>query len=112
MLDDLWTLNLALDRRFPDGQDPFRIITRLAEECGELAAEVQLWENQGVKRQKLGEPDGERMAKEVIDVVCNALQIALYYGLEDTVETRLRLAVDRAQSEGLVTIDEVARRRS
>jgi NTP pyrophosphatase (non-canonical NTP hydrolase) len=31
-------INEGLRKRFPDGENPFQMVTRLAEECGELAA--------------------------------------------------------------------------
>ena len=91
MLDKLWTVNLALRRRFPEGVEPFKIIARLAKECGELSAEVQLWENMGVKR-KHGAPDRDRLAKEVMDVLRAGLAVAEYYG----VEAELSAALDRS----------------
>ena len=32
----LWQITEGLNRRFPNGNDPFQIMTRLLEECGEL----------------------------------------------------------------------------
>jgi NTP pyrophosphatase (non-canonical NTP hydrolase) len=106
LLDHLWTTNLALRRRFPDGVDPFKIISRLAEECGELSAEVQLWENQGVKRAKHGEPDPQRLAKEVMDVMRAALAVAEYYHVERELSEAIRGSIERAVSAGLLTADE------
>src|SRR5688500_7481312 len=102
-LDDLWLSILALARRFPDGQEPFRIVARLAEECGELAAEGNHREDTGIKRAKLGEPNAARTAKEIVDVMRSALQIATHYGLEAEVEAYIRDGVARAREEGLLT---------
>jgi NTP pyrophosphatase (non-canonical NTP hydrolase) len=44
-----------LNKRFPDGNQPFQIITCLCEEAGELAQVVNHFEG-SVKRQKMGEP--------------------------------------------------------
>jgi len=80
---DLFTklklVNAGLRRRYPRGNDPFQIMTRLLEECGELAEQVNLFEDIGIKRTKLGEPDRAKMAKEVMDVLRCALQVADYY---------------------------------
>lgn len=72
-----------LEKRFPNGNSPFQIITRLAEECGELASAVNHFEDTGIKREKLGEPDPMELAKEVQDVMRCALQIARYYKIEN-----------------------------
>ncbi len=61
-------------------------MTRLAEECGELAAQINHFEDSGVKRKKHGEPDRSKLAKEVQDVIRCALQIATYYQIEADLE--------------------------
>lgn len=86
MLDPLFAVTRDLNRRFPAGNEPYQIMTRLLEECGELAQQVNHVENSGVKREKHGEPDPAHMAKEIKDVIRSALQIALYYGIEAEVE--------------------------
>jgi NTP pyrophosphatase (non-canonical NTP hydrolase) len=112
MLDDLWLSNRALDRRFPDGIEPFKMVARLVEECGELSAEVQLWEDAGLKRAKHGPPDPKKTAKEVMDVLRAALRIASYYQLHDLVEATVRDSVAFAVTERLLTAEEVAVHRS
>ena len=89
-------INQALRQRYPSGEDPFQMVTRLAEECGELAAEVNHFEGSGIKRQKLGEPDPRKLAKEVQDVIRCALQIATYYDVENEVEEIINAAEKRA----------------
>lgn len=71
----------GLNKKYPDGNNPFQIITRLAEECGELAEQVNHFEKTGIKNEKYGQPDKAKMAKEVQDVMRCALQIAQYYQL-------------------------------
>lgn len=86
MLAPLWAITQDLNHRFPAGNQPYQIMTRLLEECGELAQQVNHFENSGVKQQKYGAPDPAHMAKEIKDVVRCALQLALYYGIEAEVE--------------------------
>jgi len=38
----------ASNKRFPDGVQPFQMATRLLEECGEIAAEINHWEDSGL----------------------------------------------------------------
>jgi NTP pyrophosphatase (non-canonical NTP hydrolase) len=103
MLNKLWTANLALRRRFPEGVEPFKIIARLAEECGELSAEVQRWEGMGVKREKHGPPDRAELAKEVMDVLRAGLAVAEYYGVEAELEAALDRSIGGAVANGLIT---------
>ena len=55
----LMAVSAGLARRFPDNNGPFEIMTRLLEECGELAEQVNHFEGIGVKREKHGEPELE-----------------------------------------------------
>lgn len=89
--EKLYQIVDGLNHRFPDGNDPFQIITRLCEEAGELAKDVNHFEGTGTKLQKYGAPDRAKLAKEVQDVIHTALCIARYYGIEDD----LRFSIDR-----------------
>lgn len=100
LLDKLITINEALFRAFPNGNQPFQIMTRLLEECGELAEQVNHFEGSGVKRQKHGEPDRAKLAKEVQDVMRCALQIAHHYGIEE----ELAASVDRSYQQALAKV--------
>ena len=86
MFEPLWAITYDLNRRFPAGNEPYQIMTRLLEECGELAQQVNHFEDSGVKRAKHGKPDPTNMAKEVKDVIRCVLQIAAHYGIEEEVE--------------------------
>ena len=57
MSEKLYRIAEGMNNRFEDGNDPFYIVTRLAEECGEVASQVNHFEHKGVKAEKLGPPD-------------------------------------------------------
>ena len=103
VLTQLILINKGLDRRFEGGSDPFKIITRLAEECGELAKEVNHFEKQGVKMEKHGVPDKKHLAKEVQDVLRCALQIASYYEVEDLLTTTITEDYEQIKKEGWIS---------
>lgn len=84
MLDKLRTINENLRRRFPDGDDPFRTMTRLLEECGELAEQVNYFEDSGVKRAKHGEPDRAKLA-----AVCPKVCMRLFHTRKTRSHTHL-----------------------
>jgi NTP pyrophosphatase (non-canonical NTP hydrolase) len=96
-LDQLRIVNEWLRNRFPNGNDPFQIMTRLAEEVGEAAVHVNLFEGSGIKRVKHGSADPSALAKELLDVMRCAHQLALYYGVE--AELRRVLATEVAHLE-------------
>lgn len=100
MLEALLVITEGMHRRFPEGDDPFQIMTRLLEECGELAQMVNHFEGTGVKREKYGEPDPVKLAKEVMDVLGGVMQVARHYGIVDQVEAQLRERRRRLVGEG------------
>jgi NTP pyrophosphatase (non-canonical NTP hydrolase) len=111
MLDKIFAINEGLSRRFPGGSQPFEIMTRLLEECGELAEQVNHFEGKGVKREKHGEPDKAKMAKEVQDVIRSVLQIAHYYGIEGELEASIEKSYQALISEGYLSVDPRSDRR-
>jgi NTP pyrophosphatase (non-canonical NTP hydrolase) len=102
MIDKLYKIVEGLNNRFQDGNGPFEIVTRLAEECGEVAAEVNHFERKGVKVEKYGEPDRAKFAKELQDVIGVVLQLTLYYGLEVELKASVERLYQRVVAEGLV----------
>jgi len=102
MLDKLIPITQGLNRRFSDGGHPFQIATRLLEECGELAKEINHFEGQGIKRQKYGRPDKGHLAKEVQDVIGAALQIALHYQIMDELDITIEQSYQRLKEEGWI----------
>lgn len=88
-------LLLAVDgynKKYPNGNHPFQIITRLCEEAGELASAVNHFEDMGAKTLKHGLPDKKVLAKEIQDVIRTALSVARYY----EVEQELKDAIDQS----------------
>ena len=96
----------ALNVRFPEGNEPFKIITRLCEEAGELASEINHFERIGVKIQKHGEPDRQHLAKEVQDVMRAALAIARYYHIEQELQISIDNSYRQAQENGHIPVEE------
>lgn len=92
----------ASNRRFPDGVEPFQMVTRLMEECGEVAAEVNLWEGSGLKRQKHGEPKKENLADEIRQAMVELVKIARYYGVEQELDASIAQSLERSRAEGLI----------
>jgi NTP pyrophosphatase (non-canonical NTP hydrolase) len=102
MIDKLYKIAEALNIKFPDGNGPFMIVTRLAEECGEVAAEVNHFERKGVKVDRLGAPNRRKFVKELQDVIGAVLQLALYYDLQTELEESVNVYYRRVVDEGLV----------
>lgn len=92
----------ALDRRFPDGNSAFQRVSRLAEECGELASAVNHREHMGIKAQKHGEATDENLVKELQDVLRATFGIARHYGVTDKLEVSIEDFYQRYEREGFI----------
>lgn len=98
----LYQIAEGLNKKYPDGKDPFKIATRLAEECGELAEQVNHFEQTGIKNEKHGAPDKSDMAKEVQDVIRCALQITIYYRLDDELAQSIKQSYAKLKDAGFI----------
>lgn len=98
----LYRICEGLNKRFPGNEDPFRILARLMEECGELAAQVHHFEGIGRKREKHGDPDKAKLAKECMDILTAVLHVAALYGVEEELEARINKHYKMVVDEGLV----------
>jgi len=92
----------ASNKRFPNGVEPYQMATRLLEECGEIAAEINLWEDSGLKRQKHGEPKKENIANEIRQAMVELVKIAKYYNVEKELEESIETSLRRSREEGLI----------
>jgi NTP pyrophosphatase (non-canonical NTP hydrolase) len=101
-LDKLYAITHGLNRRFPNGNDPFQMMTRLLEESGELAQMVNHFEETGIKHEKYGAPDKAKLAKEVMDILRCGLQVTIYYGIEEELETNISESYEKMKMEGLI----------
>ncbi|MCU0489177.1 MAG: ClbS/DfsB family four-helix bundle protein [Anaerolineales bacterium] len=102
LIQKLYRIDEALEKRFPGNRDPFRILARLMEESGELADQVHLWEDAGRKRASGRQPDETELAKEIKQVLLAALDIARYYGVQAQLEQDIQANYARAIREGLI----------
>ena len=106
MLNKMYSVTRGFAHRFADGNGPYQMMTRLLEEAGELAQQVNHFEGAGVKREKHGEPDRDQLAKEILHVIHCALAVAVYYDVEKELEENLDWIYQRLKSEGHI-LDEL-----
>lgn len=92
----------ASNKKFPRGVDPYQMATRLLEECGEVASEINLWEDSGLKRQKHGEPKKEDLANELRQAILELFKIAKYYHVELELEESIESSLKRSREAGLI----------
>ena len=102
MLDKLLAISRGLITRFPNGYNPFEMMTRVLEESGELAAEVSHFEGGGVKLEKHGPPEKETLVKEIRQAITAILSIAIYYHVENELGDDIEAYYLRLKSEGWI----------
>ena len=101
-LEKLYAITYGLNRRFPAGNNPYQIMTRLLEESGELAQMVNHFEGSGIKHKKYGAPDKSKLAKEVMDILRCALQTAIFYDVTEELEAKINESYEIMKTEGLI----------
>ena len=67
-----------------------------------MTAEVNHFEGMGVKAEKLGAPDEQKLAKELAQVIGAVLHLAMHYGLRNELSAYVDEAYQQVVSEGLV----------
>ena len=102
LLDKLYLMAQGSARRFPKGVDPYQMATRLLEECGEVASQVNHFEDSGIKRMKYGEPSREALAGEIKQAMAALAQIAVYYGVQSELEQSIDASIQRLREEHLI----------
>lgn len=101
-MNKLYELAKGYTNRFPDGNTPYQIVTRILEECGEVASEVNHFENSGIKTLKHDEPSKQHLADEIKQAVNALIQLAMYYKVEDELKISIDRSIDKMKSEGLL----------
>ena len=101
-MQKLYQLAKGYTNRFPDGNTPYQIATRILEECGEVASEINHFENSGIKMQKHGEPSKQHMADEIKQAINALIQLAVYYNVEEELEASIDRSLKKMQNEGLL----------
>ncbi len=101
-MDQLYLLAKGYTARFPNGNDPYQIVTRILEECGEVAKEVNHFENSGIKLQKYGMPQKQTMANEIKQAINALIQLVIYYNVEEELQISIENSLNRMREEELI----------
>ena len=98
-MERLYRMAKGHTARFPNGNEPFQIVTRILEECGEVASEVNHFERSGIKAQKHGDPSRVHMADEIKQAMNALVQLVQYYGIEREFEQSIERSLERIRTE-------------
>lgn len=101
-MERLYSLAKGYMKRFPEGVEPYQMATRLLEECGEVAAEINHFENSGIKRLKHGEPSKDALAAEIKQAIAALMQLAVFYSVQDELERSIEKSLRQMKEENLL----------
>lgn len=94
-MEKLFQLARYYTMQFLDGNKPYQIATRILEECGEVAQQVNHFESSGVKRIKHGKPNKEALAGEIKQAINALIQLAQYYEIEQELLDSIDASIQR-----------------
>ena len=100
MLNELKTLAEGMNKRFPEGNQAYQITTRLLEECGEVAKEVNRFENSGTKTLRHGKGSKEDLASEIKDAMNALMQLAIHYDAVEQLQASIENSIEQLKREG------------
>ncbi len=92
----------GMNNRFPEGNQSFQIVTRILEECGEVAKEVNRLERSGTKVLRHGDGTKEDLATEIKDAMNALMQLAIYYDAVEQVNVSINNAIEQLTNEGYI----------
>lgn len=98
----LQALATGMNHRFPEGNNPYQIATRLLEECGEVAKEVNRQEGSGTKVQRHGLGSKRDLAGEIRDALNALSQLCLYYGAHPELDRAIGESLEALRGEGYI----------
>ena len=98
-MEKLFELARCYTSRFPDGNTPYQIVTRLLEECGEVASDVNHFEASGIKLQKKGLPSKTVLAGEIKQAINALIQLTQYYGIEQELMDSIDASIEKRHKE-------------
>jgi len=99
-MDNLKKLAEGMNHRFPEGNGAFQITTRILEECGEVAQEVNRLEKSGTKVLRRGNGTKEDLAGEIKDAMNALMQLAIYYDAVELVQEAVAKSIEQLKDEG------------
>ncbi len=99
-MQKLIQLATGFNHRFPAGDEAFQITTRLLEECGEVAKEVNRLEKSGTKVLRHGEGTKEALASEIKDAMNALMQLAIHYDAVEQVQASIENSIEQLKQEG------------
>lgn len=101
-LGEVYNIALAHNKKYPNNNSAYHIMTRITEEVGELAEQVNHFEGSGIKKQKYGEPNKDHLAEEMWHVIKCVYQLCEYYGVIEEMQKSIDMKILSYKKQGLI----------
>jgi len=79
----------AQTKRFPNGNDPFKIVSRLLEESGEVAWELNHYDRKGISLECKNKDGKREIMCEMYQVMISLCHLLQYYDLQNDFRDRI-----------------------
>ena len=93
----------AQTKRFPEGNDPFKIGCRIAEEVGEVIWELNHYERKNIPLAKNCAEGKDELVKETYQVFIALNQLLQYFDLSSAFENRIDEVYEEYVDKGFIS---------
>lgn len=104
-MDSLSKISLvaqAQTKRFPNGDEPFKIVSRLLEESGEVSWELNHYERKNISFMRNCRDNKENLVTETYQVMIALNQLLQYYDLSDLFTRKIEEVYREYQDKGYI----------
>lgn len=104
-MDSLSKISLvaqAQTKRFPNGDEPFKIVSRLLEESGEVSWELNHYERKNISLMRNCRDNKENLVTETYQVMIALNQLLQYYDLSDLFARKIEEVYKEYQDKGYI----------
>lgn len=104
-MDSLSKISLvaqAQTKRFPNGDEPFKIVSRLLEESGEVSWELNHYERNNISLMRNCRDNKENLITETYQVMIALNQLLQYYDLSDLFARKIEEVYKEYQDKGYI----------
>lgn len=104
LLNKISLIAQAQSKRFPNGDEPFKIMSRLLEECGEVSWELNHYERANVSVERNCKDNKENIVNEAFQVVMVLNQLLQYFDLSEDFVNKIEMVYKEFQDKGYINL--------
>lgn len=102
LLNKILLVAEAQSRRFPKGDEPFQITSRLLEECGEVAWELNHYPRKNISIERNSKDNKGNLVTETYQAMTVLGQLLQYFDLTDDFVNKIEVVYKEFQDKGYI----------